>query len=84
MGREEAESGVIFFQENQGFHALFAGYFKFVTVLRYIKEWTCCNKKGLLGLFGFFLAGCWRSLFVSKQQWVVSQLCEFTCMPVNF
>lgn len=54
MGREEAESGVIFFQENQGFHALFAGYFKFVTVLRYIKEWTCCNKKGLLGLFGFF------------------------------
>lgn len=54
MGREEAESGVIFFQENQGFHALFAGYFKFVTVLRYIKEWTCCNKKGLLGWFGFF------------------------------
>jgi len=33
MGRQEAESGLSFCQENLWFHALFAGYFKFMLVL---------------------------------------------------
>lgn len=46
MRREEAESGMSFYRENLWFHVLFTVYFKFVPVLRCIKEWTYCNKKG--------------------------------------
>lgn len=69
MGRGEAESGVSFYQESLWLHALFAGYFKFVPILRYIKEWIYSNKKG----FGFFC------LVVED---IVSKLCGFKCMSV--
>lgn len=69
MGRGQAESGMSFYQENLWFHALFARYFKFVTVLKYIKEWIYCNKK-----VGFFFC-----LVVEDN---VSKLCGFKCMSV--
>lgn len=46
MGREETESGMSFYQENLLFHALFGDYFKFMPVLRYIKEWLTVTKRG--------------------------------------
>lgn len=52
MGRGEAESGMNFYQENLLFHALFDGYFKFMPVLRYIKEWLTVTKRGFFCLVG--------------------------------